>query len=149
GTLVLSVHGDSVTYLGRVLMNDDEPSWSAGQTKAQLDVNSGDLGNVVLVDAWLSALDLNASCAEAPVAVFGLLERGNCGVTSSFLTDQPGDPEIHQDENYAPSAFEVQDGAYEDYASQVGSGASKAPVRAVYVISKRLFNYGCDRAPVP
>jgi hypothetical protein len=143
GTLMLSVNGESVEYVGRVVPGGDQLTWSAGQVKTQLDVNARDLDEVVLVNSWLVGLDAVISCAFAPSPIPGLPLRDGCG-RMSWLSDEsvvatPDSPVT------SPQAIGVQPDAFWAYAPDPSarSGPWPAPQRAVYGVARRLYANGC------
>ena len=143
GTLVLSVdRAGGVKYLGRVVPNGDQLTWSVGQVKTELDVTAQDLGDVVLVNGWLTGVDFPAPCQTFPPQFPGLPDRSECGV-DSWIADEPAVLTAQSEQPL--SAIEVQPDAFAYYAPDptARSGDSLRPQRAVYAVARRLYGQFC------
>lgn len=144
GTLMLSVNGQSVEYVGRVVPGGDQLTWSAGQVKTQLLTSARALDEVVLVNGWLTGTEAAAEwCAPQASPIPGLPRRHECG-RASWLADEPAavDP---LEQLIPPSAVQVQASAFAEYAPDPSArlGPALAPQRAVYGVSRRLYGNGC------
>ena len=143
GTLLLFVdQTGGVEYLGRAAPNGDQLAWSAGAVKTQLDVNSQDLSDVVLVNGWLTGVDFPAPCQSFPAQFPGLPDRNECG-RDSWIADEPA--VLTAQSEQPPSAIEVQPDAFADYAPDptARTGASLLPQRAIYAVARRLYGQFC------
>jgi hypothetical protein len=122
--------------------------------KKQLDVNSRDFDEVVLVNAWLTGYEYSGtmSCPMTPAGPLASLPKSDgCGV-GSWLADQP----VSMDPNnpVAPSpALHVQTDAARTFAAgqqvSTGAGDSFVPERAVFLVSRRLYGDGCMDPSTP
>lgn len=149
GTLLLSVdQTGGVEYLGRTAPNGDQLIWSAGAVKTQLDAKSQDLGDVVLVNGWLTGVDIPAPCQSTPSTFPGLPDRNECGL-DSWIADDPA--VLTTQSEHPVSGIEVQPPAFATYApdATARSGDSLLPQRAVYAVAKRLYGQFCTDPSQP
>jgi hypothetical protein len=145
GLLVLSVDRQAqVTYVGRVHLRGQRPAeldsgllWSA-EAAANVDPESLDIDEVLLVDGWLMQV-APRPCPQPLATPIGSLPYYSCG-RATWLTDTA--PESLDED--PPDGLRVQDGAM--YLAR-GDRSWNGPLQGRFVVGRRLFGGGCTAAP--
>ncbi len=133
-----------VQFDGRAVLNGNGLTWSAAQVKTQVDLKSRDLGDIVLVNAWLTGVDFPAPCLTFPPTFPGLPDRNECG-RRSWIADEAAvmNPSF---EEVPVSAIEIQPAAFDAFAPDPAARAENnflKPQRAVYALARRLYGQFC------
>jgi hypothetical protein len=152
GILVLTVQSDgSLEYMGRVKPAGAGLTWSAREA-SQLDPESLDLGELVLVDGWLTSIGgLISGVPPQPGTFIGGLPQRYSG-SPAWVLDQRVvlDPNGYQEPE---GGIRVQNGAYYEFASDPAPVDAASPTleprRATYALTRRLEGGGCPNDAPP
>lgn len=139
--------GANPHLVGQVRMNGDNSVW-AEPDAATVDVDSVDIGEVLLVDGWLTGIDRPLFCpAPRHPRLEGLPSNDWCN-NGAWLTNEAA--QLNPSSFSIPTdAIRVQSGAFDEYAPQPGlrDDHEVVPQHAIYAISRRLFGGGRSETP--